>query len=164
MTRLVDELHVILENDPEPWRTDQRMQQLETEALINFVKSERLTKGDAELLARLLVDKFVESNSVRPDSFLPRVGDSVGSSRDANGGIRQVMVTKIESKTSSKDQSTYWVVGLDFGGRGFKSKMVFPRRDGQYKVSWNAGKDNFPFEVVEGLGLRNELAKNVFGL
>lgn len=155
MARLVDELRVILENDPEPWRSDQRMQQLQTDALISFVKSEQLTRQDAALIAKVLVDKFIESNSTRPDSFLPRVGDSVGD---------RVVVTKIESKQTDKDGSTFWVVGLDFDGRGFKSKMVFPRRDGKYKVSWNAGKSNFPYEVVEGLGLRAELAKNVFGL
>lgn len=156
--KTADFLRSVLESEaarPDPPKSVAR---IEFDAMVDYIKNDHLSEAEVSAVARALVERFLELN-VEPNSFLPRVGHVVGST--ANG--EQVVVTKVETRQTGKRED-YWVVGLDFGGRGTRSKMVYPRRDGQFKVSWQTGKSRWQFEVVDGTRLKNELTRNVFKL
>lgn len=158
--KLADELRGILSDSLRKSREEER---LSTDELVDLLKSEEFSRKDAGLVARTLVERFFEIDEASASTFLPRVGETIGTIRDAQGNPRVISVTKVEKRTD-KNQNDFWVVGLDFGGRGFKSKTIFLRGQGKFKVSWKVGRSKFLSKIVSGSQLKTELARNVFNL
>ena len=155
MSETLSELKAILD------QTSQSEEETDTiEKMLKRLQDENVSNKEISKIAHALINKFYDLNEQITEAFLPRVGAIVGAIVE-NENSYATTITKVEKRTD-KNNSPFWVIGIDFGSRGTASKTVFRKDKGNFKVSWRVREGKFLSKIVPGKYLINELGRNVF--